>query len=126
VSRSRGHTHPSLTAAASTGPASPGLALATLILVTAVANLTLSVANVALPSIGQYPQYTTQITAATKTAFLRGDQSAYIAVLLGAVLVFACFPKMEREKGFRTEYHTDDTEPPEADTPAPPPQPSTG
>lgn len=37
-----------------TGPAHAGLVLATLILVAAVANLNLSVANVALPSIGQH------------------------------------------------------------------------
>src|SRR3954447_1812066 len=40
-------------AAAPTAPARPGLVLAALILVAAVANLNLSVANVALPSIGQ-------------------------------------------------------------------------
>src|SRR5436305_7357914 len=41
-------------AAAPTAPARPGLVLAALILVAAVANLNLSVANVALPSIGQH------------------------------------------------------------------------
>ena len=45
----------------------------------------------------QYPQYADQITAAAKTAFLQGDQWAYIAgivaVLLGAVLVYAAFPR---------------------------------
>src|SRR3954468_5702319 len=41
-------------AAAPTPPARPGLVLAALILVAAVANLNLSVANVALPSIGQH------------------------------------------------------------------------
>src|SRR4051812_29628082 len=41
-------------AAAPTAPARPGLVLAALILVAAVANLNLSVANVALPSLGQH------------------------------------------------------------------------
>src|SRR5437764_6982239 len=41
-------------AAAPTAPARPGLVLAALILVAAVANLNLSVANVALPSIGKH------------------------------------------------------------------------
>src|SRR5213595_3013027 len=41
-------------AAAPTAPARPGLVLAALILVAAVANLNLSVANVALPSIGEH------------------------------------------------------------------------
>src|SRR5438045_6651868 len=41
-------------AAAPTAPARPGLVLAALILVAAVANLNLSVANVALPSIGTH------------------------------------------------------------------------
>ena len=56
-----------------------------------------SAANVA----AQYPQYETQIMAAAKTAFLAGDDNAYvagiIAVLLGAALVFFKFPKKEQE-----------------------------
>src|SRR4051794_41927853 len=43
-----------MTRNASTAPDRPGLVLAALILVAAVANLNLSVANVALPSIGQH------------------------------------------------------------------------
>jgi len=60
----------------------------------------------------QYPRYASQITAAAKTAFLHGDQWAYtagiVAVLLGAVLVFFCFPKMERERTLLDEYHHED------------------
>jgi MFS transporter, DHA2 family, multidrug resistance protein len=60
----------------------------------------------------QYPHYSTQITAAAKTAFLQGDQWAYlagvIAVLLGGVLVFYCFPKLERERQLLAEYHSED------------------
>src|SRR4029450_75412 len=51
--RSRAPTRPNATPV-STVPARPGLVLAALILVAAVANLNLSVANVALPSIGQH------------------------------------------------------------------------
>ena len=77
----------------------------------------------------QYPRHAAEITAAAKTAFLQGDQWAYLAgilaVLLGAVVVFFFFPKMEREKTLLAEYHAADTEPPAArDVPAGPPQPT--
>jgi DHA2 family multidrug resistance protein-like MFS transporter len=56
----------------------------------------------------QYPQYSSQITAAAKTSFLQGDQWAYlagiIAVLIGAAIVFLCFPKRERERELLAEY----------------------
>jgi MFS transporter, DHA2 family, multidrug resistance protein len=78
----------------------------------------------------QYPHYAAQITAGAKTAFLHGDQWAYlagiVAVLLGAVIVFFCFPRMQREKTLLAMYHADDTEPTAApDALAGPPQPST-
>ncbi|MFN8466557.1 MAG: MFS transporter [Caldilineaceae bacterium] len=61
-----------------------------------------------------YPQYAEQITAAAKTAFLAGDQYAYIAgiiaVLVGAVLVFLLFPKRDHERELLLEYHHQDTE----------------
>jgi MFS transporter, DHA2 family, multidrug resistance protein len=54
-----------------------------------------------------------QIITGAKTAFLHGDQWAYtagiVAVLLGAVLVFFCFPKKEEEERLLTRYHTEDT-----------------
>jgi hypothetical protein len=60
----------------------------------------------------RYPQYASQITAAAKQSFLDGDQWAYsagvIAVLLGAVLVFFCFPKKEREQELLAQYHAED------------------
>lgn len=60
----------------------------------------------------QYPQYASQITAAAKTAFLAGDQYAYlagiVAVLLGAVLVFFVFPKSDRERELLQAYHEED------------------
>jgi EmrB/QacA subfamily drug resistance transporter len=63
----------------------------------------------------QYPHYAAQITAGAKTAFLHGDQWAYVAgivaVLLGAVIVFFCFPRMEREKTLLDRYRADDAEP---------------
>jgi len=60
----------------------------------------------------QYPQYATQITAAAKTAFLDGDQYAYlagiIAVLIGAALVFFVFPKREKERMMLVNFHQED------------------
>jgi EmrB/QacA subfamily drug resistance transporter len=77
----------------------------------------------------QYPGHAAEITAGAKAAFLHGDQWAYVAgivaVLLGAVVVFFWFPRMEREKTLLAEYHAADTEPPAApDAPAGPPQPT--
>lgn len=61
----------------------------------------------------QYPQYADQITAAAKTAFLVGDDKAYIsgiiAVLVGAALVFIFFPKHEQERELLQAYRTADT-----------------
>ena len=60
----------------------------------------------------QYPQYSTQITAAAKTAFLDGDLYAYIAgiiaVLIGAALVFFLFPKRDEEHKMLMEYQQED------------------
>ena len=60
----------------------------------------------------EYPQYATQITAAAKTAFLDGDQYAYlagiIAVLIGAALVFLVFPKREKERMMLVNFHQED------------------
>ncbi len=62
----------------------------------------------------QYPQYASQITAAAKTSFLAGDQWAYLAgivvILLGALLVFFIFPKMDEEKKLLAEYQAEDTD----------------
>jgi MFS family permease len=53
-----------------------------------------------------------QIVAGAKTAFLQGDQWAYtagiVAVLLGAIIVFFCFPKVERERELLTAYQAED------------------
>ena len=60
----------------------------------------------------RYPQYASQITAAAKQSFLDGDDWAYtagiVAVLLGALLVFFCFPKREREQELLAQYHAED------------------
>jgi EmrB/QacA subfamily drug resistance transporter len=60
----------------------------------------------------QHPKYATQITAAAKTAFLQGDQWAYIAgivaILIGAALVFFLFPKQEDEERLLVQYHAED------------------
>ena len=62
----------------------------------------------------QYPQYASHITAAAKTSFLAGDQWAYLAgivvILLGAVLVFFLFPKLDEEKKLLAEYQAEDTD----------------
>jgi MFS transporter, DHA2 family, multidrug resistance protein len=61
----------------------------------------------------QFPQYTSQITAAAKQSFLDGADWAYtagiIAVLLGAALVFFVFPKREGEERLLEQYHAEDT-----------------
>jgi DHA2 family multidrug resistance protein-like MFS transporter len=60
----------------------------------------------------RYPQYASQITAAAKQSFLDGDQWAYtaglLAVLIGAVLVWFCFPKKEQEEALLASYHEED------------------
>jgi MFS transporter, DHA2 family, multidrug resistance protein len=60
----------------------------------------------------QYPQYSSQILAAAKTSFLKGDQWAYlagiIAVLLGAVLVYFKFPRKDDERNLLSEYQSED------------------
>ena len=74
-------------------------------------SLTMSYAG-AQTVAAQYPEYASQITAAAKTAFLAGDQYAYIAgiiaVLIGAVLVFFVFPKRNQEREDLTAYHQQD------------------
>ncbi len=61
----------------------------------------------------QYPHQAAQITAGAKAAFLQGDDWAYaagiIAVLLGATLVFFCFPKHEQENELLDSYARQDT-----------------
>ncbi|MEU7826663.1 MFS transporter [Catellatospora sp. NPDC049133] len=60
----------------------------------------------------QYPQYATQIIAGAKEAFLQGDQWAYlagiVAVLIGAAIVYAFFPRKEQEQRLLEEYAATD------------------
>ncbi|MEZ4769484.1 MAG: MFS transporter [Caldilineales bacterium] len=77
----------------------------------AVSSLEMSYAG-AQSVAAQYPQYAAQITAAAKSAFLAGDQTAYIVgiivILLGAALVFFLFPKREEEDALVAGYHQHD------------------
>jgi DHA2 family multidrug resistance protein-like MFS transporter len=56
----------------------------------------------------QYPQYSKQIIAAAQQSFLDGADWAYVAgivaIVVGAVIVFFCFPKFHREKELLEEY----------------------
>lgn len=56
---------------------------------------------------------TTKITAGAKTAFLQGDQWAYmagiVAILLGAAIVFFMFLKREEEERLLLAYQAEDT-----------------
>ena len=65
----------------------------------------------------QYPQNASQITAAAKQSFLDGADWAYtaglVAVLLGAVLVFALFPRKDGEQQLLEHYAAEDAEPSE-------------
>jgi EmrB/QacA subfamily drug resistance transporter len=62
----------------------------------------------------QHPKYTDQIVAAAKSSFLQGDDWAYtaglIAVVVGAVLVFFCFPRRDEERLLLRAYHAEDTQ----------------
>jgi MFS transporter, DHA2 family, multidrug resistance protein len=64
----------------------------------------------------QYPQYADEIVSAAKASFLAGDQWAYaagvIAVVVGAALVYFCFPRKVREAELVAGYHATDARPP--------------
>ncbi|HKE70796.1 MAG TPA: MFS transporter [Nocardioidaceae bacterium] len=61
----------------------------------------------------QHSQYSAEIVAAAKTSFLQGDDWAYtaglIAVAIGFVLVFFCFPRLAKERELLKAYHAEDT-----------------
>jgi EmrB/QacA subfamily drug resistance transporter len=84
------------------------------------AELTKSFAS-AESTAAQYPQYSQQITAGAKEAFLNGDQWAYtagiVAVLLGAAVVFFRFPRKDEEDALLAAYRATDTD---TDTSTPP------
>jgi hypothetical protein len=60
----------------------------------------------------QHPSYADQITAAARSSFLQGDDWAYtagaVAVLIGAALVFFCFPRREAEQELLRRYESED------------------
>ena len=68
----------------------------------------------AADTAAQYPKYQDQIIAGAKTAFLQGDDRAYlagaIAVVVGAVVVFFLFPKRDDERRLLGEYHAHDAQ----------------
>jgi hypothetical protein len=60
----------------------------------------------------QYPHYSSQIIAGAKKAFLDGADWAYtagiVAIALGAVLVFFCFPRIRQERELLAQYSAED------------------
>ena len=94
------------------------------------AELTKSFASAA-DTAARYPtSVQDNIVAGAKTAFLQGDQWAYlagiVAVVLGAVLVWLKFPKRDEERRLLAAYQAEDAAE-SAPTPevAPNPQPAT-
>jgi MFS family permease len=67
----------------------------------------------AADAAAQYPQYSSQITAAAKASFLSGADWAYTAgitaIVLGAAIVYLLFPRKEDEKRLLAAYHAEDT-----------------
>ena len=60
----------------------------------------------------QYPTYADQIIGAARESFLQGDDWAYtagaVAVLIGAALVFWCFPRRQAEQELLRRYQSED------------------
>jgi hypothetical protein len=60
----------------------------------------------------QHPEHADAIISAAKTAFLQGDDWAYfagiVAILLGATLVWFCFPKRDEEQRLLASYRAHD------------------
>ena len=67
---------------------------------------------VAIAKEPQFSQYSKQIIAGARSAFLQGDQWAYtagiVAVLLGAALVFFAFPRHEDEVAMLATFQRED------------------
>jgi hypothetical protein len=66
----------------------------------------------AADTASRYPQYSSQIIAGARESFLDGAHWAYtaglVAVLIGAVLVYFCFPRHEREQELLAGYQQED------------------
>ncbi|MGH9280974.1 MAG: MFS transporter [Acidimicrobiales bacterium] len=60
----------------------------------------------------QYPQYEEQIIDAARESFVKGADAAYLAgitaTVLGAGLVFFCYPRREGEAALLANYHQED------------------
>jgi MFS transporter, DHA2 family, multidrug resistance protein len=80
------------------------------------AELTKSFASAADTAASYPTSVQHNIIAGAKTAFLQGDQWAYlagiIAVLVGAALVWFAFPKRDDERRLLAAYHAEDAEAP--------------
>jgi len=67
----------------------------------------------AVDTAQQYPQYSKQIIAAAQQSFVDGANWAYtagiVAIVLGAVLVWFCFPKVDDEKRMFAEFQEEDS-----------------
>jgi len=77
------------------------------------AELTKSFSSAADTASRYPPSQQDAIISGAKTAFLQGDKWAYtagvVAILIGATLVFFCFPKRDDEQRLLAEYHAQDT-----------------
>ncbi len=77
------------------------------------AELTKSFSSAADLAQSYPPSQQQAIINGAKTAFLQGDQWAYlagiIAILAGAALVFWMFPKQQQEQALLARYHAEDT-----------------
>jgi DHA2 family multidrug resistance protein-like MFS transporter len=73
----------------------------------------------ATDTASRYPHYASAIIEGAKTSFVQGSERAYgagiIAILIGAAIVFALFPKHEHEEELLAEYHTTDVATRDAD-----------
>lgn len=78
----------------------------------AVTNELLSSYSSAAVTAQRYPQYETQIIDAAREAFVSGQTWAYLAgasaIAAGAVLVFVCFPRHDRELELLAQYQRED------------------
>ena len=67
----------------------------------------------AVDTAQQYPQYSKQIIAAAQQSFVDGANWAYtagiIAIILGAILVWFYFPKVDDEKRMFAEFQEEDS-----------------
>ena len=67
----------------------------------------------AADTAAQYPKHASDIIAGAKSSFLQGDEWAYaagiVAIVLGAALVFFCFPRKREEQRLLESYAAQDS-----------------